>query len=296
MLVSAVSTALLALAATSCSGSGDAPPALAEAPLPWAGATPDAALQGTVRDPNGAPIAGAQVCAWDLAEERRSSDARAPACALAGADGGYRLAGLVSATFAVHASAPGFQPARFPRPVPLRPGARGAGIDLVLGAGGVALQGVTVDAHGRPIEGVVVTNYTATRGFDAAGAGAAARSDAEGRFTLWVQPGTHALVTHAARFASLSALFSSADRPRLVLPPESVLAGTVLDAHTRAPVAGARVLVVHNGGKPPVGAAYTDAAGAFQVRRLPCRSRSRRDPPRDPALRRDPRDDRRRAR
>lgn len=266
---------LLALcSAPACSGwaGGEVAVTLPLVPLPWAVAVPaDAAVEGIVRAADGAPLAGAQVCAWDLAAELSRRDSSAPVCAIAGTDGAYVLAGLAPSSHAVHASAPTFQPADHGRPVALRAGERRAGVDLTLGPGGVVLHGVVVDVDGEPIAGATVTNFETSDRYTLRGSGAVARSDIDGRFTLWVSPGIHMLFGAAEGMVDESMQLDTAGPPvRLVLAPESVLRGKVVDAQTGAPVAGARVQALRGPDSLWVaGVAFTDESGGFQVRRLP---------------------------
>ena len=95
------------------------------------------AIEGTIRDPAGSPIAGAHVCGNASSEELATDDILEPICTTTGADGRYRLARLLPALYRIDASAPRFRPAQH-RDVAhgreellLRPGEVRGEVDLV---------------------------------------------------------------------------------------------------------------------------------------------------------------------
>ena len=118
------------------------------------------------------------------------------------------------------------------------------------------LEGTAVDAEtGRPLQGVVVS-----------GAGWDTLSDAGGRFSLRGLRGPLMVRAGLPGYRSLSRLLSVADlfglRGPVTLRLEPVeLCGTVVDASTRAPIAGAIVAV----GESQV---RTDEQGRYTARRL----------------------------
>lgn len=226
-----------------------------------------AAIAGAVRDPQGAPIAGATVCALtvsDLADDLR----RFPACATSGDDGTYELDGLLAVPHRVVASAPNFIPAAHAKgngayrreALLLDAGADREGIDLTLRPGGVELRGVVRDLAGGVVEGAHLSSGPAHT-----------RSDQAGAFTLWVAPGE---VTVAARADGYTDATEVGVAPGhafdLVVLPEAVLRGRVVLADNGTPVAGARVVVSAAGVfNTQRGDTTTDEHGRFRVHGLP---------------------------
>lgn len=239
----------------------DARPRPADADIAVAGIT------GTVRDLEGEPLAGARVCAWRLTAPWSTAERATPQCVDAGPDGFYILTALPPLRHAIHASAPRHRPARLDDDLSLRPGERRGDVDFALAPGGARVAGVVQDVSGGVVEGAWVSNG------DGQGPGtASARSDAAGRFTLWVSPGFVHLMGQADGYADATE-YGSAPGEALVLrmTPESVLVGQVVMADTRAPVAGARVTVIGElgeAGAVGMGVTRTDAAGRFRLARL----------------------------
>ena len=240
---------------------------------------PRASIEGTVRDPGGAPIAGARVCAFASSSELSGEETRDPRCALAGAGGRYRLADLVPAGYDVHASAAGRRPGRYrpaggeddrESPIRLAAGEARRGIDLVLKPGGVEVTGVVVDIGGGTVAGAWVSASAGDR-FAGRGETALVESDAAGAFTLWAAPGALQLSARADGYAEgWKSAIAPGMRVEILLTPESVLAGRVIELGTGAPVPGALVAASDgwrswSGGE---GSALTDAAGRFRITRL----------------------------
>ncbi len=236
------------------------------------------AIAGTVRDPQGAAIDGAQVCAHGRSEQLSDEDLRDPRCARTGADGRYRVDGLLPARYEVHASAPRFTPASYRderRSAGLRlaAGQQRGGIDIVLRPGGVELVGTVVDIGGGPVEGAWVGVMSVDWGVSPT---ASVRSAADGSFRVWVAPGTVHISAQADGYADGRETTRAPGRATILLTPESVLAGRVVEAGSGAPVPDARVVV---GDDEPFGAgedrlpvhagAITDDDGRFRIARLP---------------------------
>ena len=246
--------------------------ALPIVPLPWLDLAADAALAGTVRDTDDTPVPGTQVCAWHDFPEQLQEAARDPRCTTTNPDGSFEFTALVPALYHVHASAPRFHPGAIDLPVPARSGQRGEGLELTLTPGGAPLHGRVVDLAGAPIADAWVTNFTLVDPNYERGAAAVARTQADGRFTLWLSPGLHRVITDAPGFAPTHLFHDTAAPPaRIILGPGSQISGVVIDATTRTPLAGARVRVRPTEGHWPNlgGAAYTAADGRFSVTRLP---------------------------
>lgn len=225
-------------------------------------ADPPASVAGTVRDPSGRPLAGAQVCAWNL---DRNAGSPLPRCVAADASGAYEIAGLPPTRHEVHADAPELQPAGS-EPLALRPGERRTGVDLALAPGGARLHGRVVDDRGQPVTGATVTNldHGGIRSGPRRGAAAAARTDADGNFSLSLTPGVHALVVHAAGFVSAVAEANAPSRQEIALESGSTVSGRVVDL-VGAPVAGVRVAALDAGSLQRLGLAYTDADGRYTL-------------------------------
>lgn len=249
---------------------------------PWQ--APRAAVTGTVRDQGGQPIAGAQVCAKLQDRDLAQTERHPPQCATTREDGTYRIEGLLGAEHYLHASAHGFLPARYESRsgiqsrldarMDLVAGSTREGIDFVLEAGGVEIKGVVKDLAGGEIEGAWVSSGDGWRG----GKGSAfTRSDAEGRFSLWVEPPNVQVAAVAEGYARGS---REAAVPgtfvELFLTPESVVVGKVVWADSGKPVAGARVTAGGGGGRSMMimlmgggsGAVFSEEDGTFRLEGL----------------------------
>lgn len=222
------------------------------------------ALAGVVRGEDGAPFVGAHVCAWSLLPWADEGDS--PRCTDSGSDGRYTLSGLLPLRYAVHASAPRHVPASAVV-VALRPGERRADVDVSLGAGGVMLAGIVHDVSGGVVEGALLTTFHAA---DPVSFGSATtRSDAQGRFHMWVRPGQFKILARADGYAENVVYGPAPDRGlALVLTPASELLGSVVEAETRRPVVEARVTVVGDELAEPR-TATTDDEGRFRLSGLP---------------------------
>ncbi len=226
-----------------------------------------AAIAGTVRDPQGRPVAGAQVCALALSERLAVSDTRTPSCARSERDGGYRIEGLFGVRHRVSAGAPGFVPVWFGRGegaarrewVDLRAGMEVRGVDLTLEGGGVEIFGVVKDLSGGAIEGATVSG-----GGLMMGSGIAVTSSGpEGEFSLWVRPGRTRTWAQADGYAPSPGEEGAAPGHRfeLFLTPESVIVGKVVRAGDGSPVAGAEL----RADAASAALTFTDAAGRFRL-------------------------------
>src|SRR5690606_19852584 len=98
-------------------------------------------IAGKVSDQNGAPLAGARVCARGVSGRLTHGRLQFPVCTRSGADGSYRIEGLLPARYGVGAFAPGYLPAAYAvvtsagsraREIGLAAGQHAKGIDLVL--------------------------------------------------------------------------------------------------------------------------------------------------------------------
>ncbi|WP_394841030.1 carboxypeptidase regulatory-like domain-containing protein [Pendulispora brunnea] len=216
---------------------------------------PRATLAGKVTDPASKPIQGASVCAFARSERLVSAETRIPRCATSGADGRYRIEGLLVAGYEISATAPRYQPARWRNPttdartLELRTGETREGVDLVLLPGGVEVRGRVNDIAGGIVTGAVVT----------IGNEAVAETDIKGEWQAWVAPGEIQVHATATGYAEGSAEgMAPGQFIEVWLTPESVLEGRVVEAGTDTPVAGARVSAYP-------ATALTDAEGHFRL-------------------------------
>ena len=251
-----------------------------------------AELRGTVREKGGGPIAGAHVCSTWYAEHVDSAARREPVCATTDARGAYRLTGLVPATHDVSAWAPQHVAASWRPPklagrrapvdpndpdatdddetLELAPGEVRDGIDLELAPGGVEVRGLVADISGGAIAGARVTLHSGSWWQSGA---ASTLTDADGRFTLWGEAGEARVAAEAEGYADGDAeAVAPAQAVEILLTPESTLAGIVVDADTRAPVADAAVEVGKSGESPfdwmGSEVVHTGADGRFRFDRL----------------------------
>ncbi|MEO8055766.1 MAG: carboxypeptidase regulatory-like domain-containing protein, partial [Acidobacteriota bacterium] len=181
-------------------------------------------LSGRVMDAAGKGLADVQV-----------EHPTGPESVRTGADGTFAFEGVAEAGNAVTAWKPGFVDGKASN---VRGGAKD--VTIVLRAG-LPLVGVVLAADGTtPVPGAVVR-------VDRGDVRAASEADAEGRFTVAAFGPGRIIVfadggTSGVREVTGIALPRREDEPlRLVLAPASVLAGRVVDATSRKPVAGAVV-------------------------------------------------------
>ncbi|MCE9578634.1 MAG: carboxypeptidase regulatory-like domain-containing protein [Deltaproteobacteria bacterium] len=251
--------------APGASTAGSSPHARATAPTRDPRQQPRGRITGAVRARGGGPIA-ARVCATWSSRDLGSEETRAPVCADAGADGRYALVDLAAGDYRVHAMAPRFVPAAWRAAnradeLHLRAGETRADIDLELDGDAVEVRGVVVDVNGGPIGGALVT--TGEDGWwSASPAGGFVRSADDGTFTLWAKAGTNTVRATADGYApGARAATAPGTFVEVQLTPEAVLAGTVVDATSHAPIAGALVQSRSRAGD----SAITDAAGRFRI-------------------------------
>jgi Carboxypeptidase regulatory-like domain len=237
------------------------------------------AIDGTVRDKAGAPVV-AQVCGKAASDGLAAEDSREPVCVMSGADGRYRLTGLLPGSYSVGAAARGFMPATYRDAnrkwlFDLGPGEERHGVDIVLRPGGVELVGVVKDMGGGPIEALVRPEFAMGAAFHAA---VRVRSLADGRFRIWIAPNEFMLSARADGYADGS-VWAWASAPgqtvEIRLMPESMLSGRVVQAGTGAAVTGARVAIAGGVDSPPGSSVYlvgggvlADDQGRFRLSRL----------------------------
>jgi protocatechuate 3,4-dioxygenase beta subunit len=194
-----------------------------------------ATLAGSVRDPRGKPLAGANVCI---------TQQRAHRCVRSGSDGRYAIDGVLAEAAKLGASLAKHEPQLID--VPAIETSEQRTIDVVLEPGGLEITGVVEDILGGPIAQAHVRVD-----------GAHADCDDQGRFTLWVAerleglrdvrrvPGRGELVFVTATADGYGPHGQPVRAPgtiTITLAPESSISGRVVDATTGAAIAGARVV------------------------------------------------------
>ena len=139
----------------------------------------------------------------------------------------------------------------------LRSSSEMRGVDITLEDGGVELLGIVRDLSGGAVEGA---HLVAEHSF--------ARSDSDGRFSMWVRPGPQSVVADADGYASnLVEGVAPGQLFELFLTPEAVLTGQVVRANSGEPISGAMV----NAGAQEWGgnhSALTDDGGRFRIEGL----------------------------
>ncbi len=222
---------------------------------------PPAASLGRVRDPAGAPIANAQVCA-------RRRPVRLPEprirCTRTDVDGGYRLE-LEPGDWVVGAGSEAHAPtmlgdSRSHATVGFSPG-EAVTLDFTLSKPGRLVTGVVRDGLGGVVEGaLVVLGQHPSLAYPAP----VARTDADGRFALTVPAEGASLAGYHEGYGPGSGWARpGASELELVLLPETRVSGTVVWAEGEqagAPVAGVPVWSVRQGGR-----AFADADGRFSL-------------------------------
>lgn len=110
----------------------------------------------------------------------------------------------------------------------------------MLRRGGVGITGVVLDIAGGAI--VHARIRTSSESWSEL-TGIAVDADEQGRFSLWADPGEIVVTASADGYAPNRTLGRAPGTFEILLTPESSLVGTVVDAATEQPVAGARVIV-----------------------------------------------------
>ena len=222
-----------------------------------------ASVSGTVRDPQGRPVAGAQVCAQAESSRLASVDRRKASCATSGRDGHYRIGDLFGVRHRVSAGAPTFVPTAYFTGVgvarrdyvDLRPAMEAQGIDITLEGGGVEIKGIVKDLSGGLVEGAQVMCE-----------GALVWTEADGTFSTWVRPGSMNVQASAEGYAPGG---DDGTAPghffEVFLTPESVLVGKVVRIADGSAVEGAQVTAQTGGMGWNQAMAFTDAGGNFRL-------------------------------
>jgi protocatechuate 3,4-dioxygenase beta subunit len=223
-------------------------------------------VSGSVRALTGEPISNATVCAWP--------DSGAPQCTSSAPDGHYLLAGLSPVRVTVHAQAAEFLPAQWfaqhtthrEVKIQLIPNQVREHIDIVLRPGGVPVHGLVRDIGGGVIEGATVWSTSDLFGRSPR---SIARSDEDGRFTLWTPPGLIDLVADASGYAT-------ATRPAVVpgptaevrMTPESVIQGQVVSAKSGEPIEGVTITASTRSNASESRSVRSGSGGRFDIDKL----------------------------
>ncbi|HEY4057724.1 MAG TPA: carboxypeptidase regulatory-like domain-containing protein [Kofleriaceae bacterium] len=237
---------------------------------------PRASFAGTVRDEKGAPIANASVCAQLSSDELPPELAWEPVCKPTDAAGAYAFTDMFAADYSIVAGAPHYRGEHYRAPnnrhdsqLKLHAGEAKTGIDFVLRSGGVEVHGTVTDIGGGPIAKARVSAYVGQ--WQVEPISPVVETDANGMYSLWVPAGTIKIIAHAEGYAAGEGEGRAPAKIDVLLTPESSLSGTIVDARTNAPIAGARVLVMRDEQAESPGAAryaQSDEKGAFRAPRL----------------------------
>jgi protocatechuate 3,4-dioxygenase beta subunit len=233
-----------------------------------------ASLAGTVRDDAGKPIAGARVCAMASAPALPTELTREARCVTTGANGAYTISNLYAAEYQVSAMAKQltvetYAPDGPDRRVwfPLAANEERRGVDLVLHHGGVEVSGTISDAGGGVIANAQVGIATTWQRYGATSI--VVDTDEHGHYSAWTRPGMLTLTAGADGYASQLRTGTAPAQLDLVLVPEAVLSGTVVDAKTGAPVPDVTVGANASDWWMAIDTTQTDAQGHFTLSRLP---------------------------
>ncbi len=230
-----------------------------------------AAISGTVRDERGRALSGARVCAAGRIEDLSRQDLWRPACASSGPDGRYRIDRLWPIRYEVTASAPDHGPARAATQdgkgiVALQPGSERTGVDLTLPDGGIRIAGVVRDLSGGVVGGAWIE---VTGGVFRDPPPVHVEADGDGRFEAWVAPGSAFARAEADGYAPGSDHGPVPGHAfEILLTPESVIVGVVVDAETDEPVAGAEVFAGGTLTDRDGPSARSGPDGSFRIERL----------------------------
>jgi protocatechuate 3,4-dioxygenase beta subunit len=201
---------------------------------------PRARVAGRVLNAAGGAIPDASVCAWPEASMRGATPS--PMCTTTGPSGRFEIAPApAGVAFKLGATAAGHAPATYSKKgdakLLLAEGESRDDLDIVLGAGGVALRGHVKDVLGGDVPGAAIVVS-----FDDERASVQSTTDAKGEFVAWVQPG---LARVSATAPGYTEAFSSGYAPEhkfeLSLLPGSAIVGRAITRPGGAPVPNAEV-------------------------------------------------------
>ncbi|MEO8586658.1 MAG: erythromycin esterase family protein [Acidobacteriota bacterium] len=172
-----------------------------------------AELSGTVRGPDGAPVAGALVAAVSTTAEGIYD----PPTTKSGPDGSFRLTGLPAGTYGVTATAPGLEGAFLGR-VPTRNGETPSSVVLALAPPRWSLRATVTDRKGREIAG---TRLFAARVSEDRGDIWVAEAGPDGRVAIALPEAAYVVSATAPGFENESRSVRVGETPALILRLES---------------------------------------------------------------------------
>jgi RNA polymerase sigma-70 factor (ECF subfamily) len=199
-----------------------------------AGAGRAGEIEGTVHDPGGLAVAGAQVAlvVSGAYEEMDDGTALRPRAAMvAGVGGAFRFTDVTPGVYLVTATARGWAPAEQPGVV-LLPGESLNGIDLRLGRGSVQLRGQISDAGGGPVAGASVRALALGAGRRPAGARTfIATSDDKGRYAVDLARGSYRVVADGDGYvpSAMEVVLDGDQRHDFRLMPAARISGRVIE-------------------------------------------------------------------
>lgn len=239
-----------------------------------AGSRAEARLEGRVLAPDGSGASGALLSVQSATSAYpRVFGQQDGYQTIAEVDGSFALEGLEPGLYDVSAHAAGFAPARdFDVRVPA------SGLVLRLSEGGALVGRIMEEEGGAPVPAFVVNVLLQHSALERLPFAQARFLDAEGRYELrGLKPGRYELQVVAAGFVPAKRQVEVPEGAREVRADVGLargmrLEGRLLSAATRAPIAGARVIVEgFSGGDAlaPLFDAVSGADGAFTLEGIP---------------------------
>jgi protocatechuate 3,4-dioxygenase beta subunit len=227
---------------------------------------PHARIAGRVLNPAGGAIPDAAVCLWPEGSMRGTTPP--PTCATTGPSGAYEIASApAGVVFKLGATAAGHAPATYSKKgearITLSDGEARDGVDIVLGAGGVALRGHVKDMLGGDVPGAAIV---VSFGDDHAPLQTA--SDTKGEFIAWVPPGFARVTATAPGYTEgVASGYAPEHRFDVALLPGSAIVGRAITRPGGEPVANAEIdaIAIDQHGKKSVRSAED---GSFRIEGL----------------------------
>lgn len=240
-------------------------------------------VAGTIRDQDGKALAEAKVCAYASSEELAAEDLHNLNCVQSGLNGAYQFPSLLPATYSLGASKPSYLPALHTfedeekeekNSFKLAAKEARTAIDIQLEKGGVEVKGIVRDIGGGTVAGAWVSvseGYQFGFGFFGGqqDASAVTTSADDGTFSVWVPKGNIHTTAQVSGYANSSkSSMAPGQFIEIILTPESVLAGQVVESTSGKPVPNAVVSAGSGGWSGQGSTARTDSEGYFRITRL----------------------------
>ncbi len=186
-------------------------------------------------------------------------------CVESDAAGRFAFDGLLPGGYFVHASAEGYVPDAVTRgePAIVTAGEPAPFVEIALVPGGAKLSGFVADATGGPIANA---RLRAIR-LQPSRVSIDVRTDGEGRFAIWLQPGFIELFAEADGYARTSLRATAPSDVELRLLPGASIEGVVVRAGTREPIANVEVKAAppENPQLAMARGAVSDGTGRFRI-------------------------------